>query len=77
MEPKKNEDFKKYVRFSGVGVQMGVIIAGFSYLGVYLDEKSNNKTQIYTISLALLGVCIGLYIVIREVINMSKDDDKK
>lgn len=69
----EKSNLNKFRRFAGVGVQMGVSIAGFAFLGSWLDEGSEGK-PVWTITLSLLGVFIGLYLVIKEVIKMSKDD---
>ena len=74
MVKKNDNSYSKYARFSGVGIQMGVIIGVFSWLGVYLDAKYQLKTPWWTIGLSLFGVCAGLYIMIKEVIKMGKDD---
>jgi F0F1-type ATP synthase assembly protein I len=60
------------VRFSSAGIQMGIIIGLFTWLGVYLDEKYKNTTAYWTVGLSLLGVLVGLVIVIREVMRMQK-----
>lgn len=65
----------KFARFSTVGIQMGIIIGGFAWLGSYLDDKYHNKTPGWTIGLSLFGVFAGLYLMIKEVIKMSKEDD--
>mgnify|MGYP000909567591 FL=1 len=43
MDSEKNQPDKKnfntFARFSTVGIQMGVIIAGFAWLGNFLDDK--------------------------------------
>ncbi len=66
----------KYLRFSSVGIQMGIIIGGFAYLGNYLDDKYENETAWWTLGLSLFGVVAGLYIMIKEVVKMSKEDEK-
>lgn len=63
-----------FLRFSSIGIQMGLLIAGGAWLGQYLDNSQGNKTPGYTILFSLLGVAIGLYIVIKEVINLSNKD---
>lgn len=74
---KENEPQRasKYIRFSSVGIQMGIIIAGFAYLGHYLDGKYQTKTPWWTLGLSLFGVAAGLYIMIKEVIKISKEDE--
>ncbi|MCB0477336.1 MAG: AtpZ/AtpI family protein [Crocinitomicaceae bacterium] len=65
----------KWVRFSGMGFQMGLVI----FLGVWggskLDEKFPNEHKLWTIILSLLSVFIALYLVIKEVKNLSDNDD--
>jgi hypothetical protein len=65
----------KFARFSGLGFQMGIIIAFFTWLGTYLDRKYQTNTPWWTLGLSLTGVIISLVIVIREVIRMSKEDE--
>jgi ATP synthase protein I len=73
----KDSSYSKYARFSALGIQMGVIIGGFTWLGVYLDERQKTKTACRTIGLSLFGVMAALYLMIKEVLRMNKDDDKK
>ena len=76
MEPsnsKKNQS--KFVRFSALGIQMGAIIALFTWLGTYLDARYNSKTPWWTIGLSLFGVIASLTLIILEVIKMSKEDE--
>jgi F0F1-type ATP synthase assembly protein I len=60
------------MRFSSVGIQMGIIIGLFTWLGTYLDEKYKNSTPYWTLFLSLFGVFAGLVLVIREVMRMQK-----
>lgn len=71
--PEKDKKTNVYLRFSSLGIQMGVIIALFTWLGTFLDKKQMNETPVWTIVLSLLGVTGSLYLVIKEVRRM---DDK-
>ena len=76
MEEKKSDSDKKnnlYLRFTSVVMQMGAVIGGFSWLGVFLDNKYQLKTPIWTIILALFGVFISMYLIFKEVKNINKD----
>lgn len=73
----EKKSYAKFARFSGLGVQMGVIIGGFAWLGNYLDKKQGNQTAWWTLGLTLFGVGSSLYLMIKEVIKMGKEDDKK
>ncbi len=71
---KPDSPMSKYARFSGLVIQMGIIIGLFSWGGMYLDEKYDaGKT--WTIVLSLSGVSLSLYLIIKEVIKISKEDE--
>jgi F0F1-type ATP synthase assembly protein I len=76
-EPTLKKKANKYVKFSSLGIQMGVIIFLFTYGGMYLDGYFSTKTPWYTVALSLTGVIGSLTLIIREVIKMNKDDDSK
>lgn len=63
------EKLKIYARFSTMVIQMGVTIGLGAWFGKWLDEKSANKTPIWTIVFSLLAIGLSLYLVIREVIK--------
>lgn len=69
----KRKFTNKYLRFSSIGIQMGGIIGGMTWLGVYLDER-NHTGNTWTLILALSGVAGSMYLVIKEVIEMSKEE---
>ena len=71
--PKKQSKTSSYIRYSSMGLQMGVIIGFFTWLGTYLDKRQMNETPVWTIVLSLFGVAGGLYLIIKEVTKMNKD----
>ncbi len=64
------------MRFAGVGIQMGIIIAGGAFLGNYLDDKQQNEKPIWTIILSLLAIGIAMYLVIKAALNLTKDEEE-
>ncbi len=73
---KKQGQYNAYVRFSSLAVQMGVTITLGVWGGIKLDEKyQNNDTPIFTIVLSLLAVSASLYIIIKEVIKIGKENE--
>lgn len=72
MKEKKNK-YNAYIKFSGIAIQMGVIICAGVFGGQWLDKKLEMQTPWFTIALSLLSVAIGLYLVIREVIKMNEE----
>lgn len=75
MNPEKNpkKQLNRYLRFSGMGIQMGVIIALGAWGGVKLDALWNSKPTL-TIVLSLFAVFASLYIVYKEVQKLSDDE---
>lgn len=58
-----------YAKYSAMGFQMIVIIGGFTYGGYKIDTALHHTTQWATAALALAGVFIAIYIIIRAVKN--------
>lgn len=70
----EKKGMSKFARFSSVGIQMGAIIALFTWLGTFLDSKYKPETPWWTIGLSLFGVIAGLTLVIKEVIRMGNEE---
>lgn len=66
------EGVNKFVRFSTLAFEMGIIIGGGTYGGVRLDEYFELETPVFTIILSLLSVFASLYLVIKQVNNANK-----
>ena len=71
-EPKKSDS----LRYSSLGFQMAITIGLFAWLGNYLDGKYETEDPYYSIACILVGIAIALYQVIKEVMILSKEDDK-
>jgi len=71
---KPNDPLNKYQVFINIAFQMGIIIGGSVFLGIWLDKKFPNEYSGFTIGISLLGVFIALYQVIRKVSQISKDN---
>ena len=69
---KKKGKEKLVLRLANSGLQMGVVIFLGAFGGDYLDNTTQNETPIYTIIGSLLGVFIGLYILYKGVMKITK-----
>ena len=76
-KPSLKRKANKYVKFSSLGIQMGLIIYSFTWGGMFLDERCEMSTPWFTVALSLTGVIGSLTLIIREVIKMNKDDDSE
>lgn len=71
---KKKSSSQTILRFSSVGIQMGVIIGLAAWGGTELDKWQQNQKPVWTIVTTLLGVALALYLVIKEALKLSKDE---
>jgi membrane protein DedA with SNARE-associated domain len=78
-KPQKLKDSKasktpnKFLRFTSVAFQMGGTIFLGNYFGEWLDAKYNKDYWESTVT--LISVFIAMYLVIAQVIKVSKEDD--
>ncbi len=72
MENKKpKKPLNKFIRLTGIGLQMGITIYLASYFGKWLDIKYPNENNIYTIVLTLFGVAISFYSLLKQIKNIN------
>lgn len=70
MKEKQKSPLNKGLSLAGAGIQMGLTIYLFNWLGSWLDEKYD-KT-FWETSLTLFGVFAAIYFVIKQVQKISK-----
>lgn len=70
---KQKKPLNKFIRFSGIALQMGLTIYLGSLLGEWLDNKYPNNNQLYTKICTLVAVFGAIFSVIVQVTNLSKD----
>ena len=66
---------KKYLRFSGIAIQMGLTIYLGSLLGEWLDFRFSNKKQFFHKFCTLFAVFTAMFSVIAQVTKISNRDD--
>jgi ATP synthase protein I len=76
-QPKEpNEDRKQSLnvlaRYSGMAFQIAATIIVCLFLGKWLDKVLALKFPDFTVSLTILGVFLGVYFVIRELLKKKK-----
>lgn len=68
-EKKSDDPMRSYARYSGMALQMIVIITVMTYAGVWLDSRRESDTPVFTLILSLLGVFAALYTSLKDFIN--------
>jgi len=73
-KPNKNQKQpNKFVRFTSIGLQIGITIWLGNELGNWLDNRYSK--EYFEPIITLFAIFISLYLVISQVIKLSKDDD--
>lgn len=75
-QPEKKENnsgqhsgLNDYIRYTGMGFQMLAVIGLFTWAGIKLDEKGSHGKPLFTALLAMLGVVVGIYSVLKDFIQ--------
>lgn len=72
MKDKENKNsLDSYVKYSGLVVQMGVIIGLGSYIGIKLDEKYKLERPWFALTLSLFSVLLALYVGLKDFFKKS------
>ncbi|MCX8080943.1 MAG: AtpZ/AtpI family protein [Bacteroidia bacterium] len=58
-------------RYSGMAIQMGIIIALFAFLGQWLDKKFSVQTPWFTLFGCLCGIAASFYLMFRGLGSKS------
>ena len=64
----------KYLRFSGIAIQMGLTIYLGSLLGKWLDSHFLNENQLFYKICTLFAVFGAMFSVIIQVIKLTNND---
>ena len=71
-EKKNNDSLKSYAKYTGIAIQMIVIIVIMTFAGVKLDERRGATTPVFTLILSLLGVLAAIYTAIKDFIKKDE-----
>jgi F0F1-type ATP synthase assembly protein I len=64
----------RFVRLSGIGIQMAATIFLGAFLGRYLDDKYPMEKKWWTIGLTIFAVAISLYNVLKQVNRLNDSE---
>jgi hypothetical protein len=66
---KKQQPTNDLMKYSGMGLQMAVIMGGSIFLGHWLDGITHFKIPLFTLFFALAGVFAALWYFIRDFLK--------
>lgn len=72
---KKPSQYNNYIKYSGLALQMVVVIYLGHLLGEYLDNTYNPESDLYAKICTLVAVFLSTFMVIRQVISGEKNND--
>ncbi|MDC0380254.1 AtpZ/AtpI family protein [Flavobacteriaceae bacterium] len=71
--PNQDKPLKNLAALSGLGIQMGVIVGVFTFIGLKLDQLFlENSTDLFTLGFVLIGIFLSMVYVIKRVNKSSK-----
>ena len=65
----ENKELVQLAKYSGIVVQMGVVIFLTTWGGTKLDKLTHTNQPVFTIILSLLGVFAAIYLAIKDFIR--------
>ena len=71
--PNQDNPLKNFIKLSGLGIQIGVIVYIFIYFGKWIDLYLNNNTKIFVAIGAITGVAVSLYVVLKQLEKIHKE----
>lgn len=67
MPKSEKNPYHNYVKYSSLAIQTGVILFGFAFGGVKLDQYLELSFPVFTVFLTLGGLAIGMYLMLRDI----------
>ena len=72
MIPKRQKNpLSKYLKLTGIAVQMGVTIYLSVYFGKKLDQIYPNEKNWFTLGLTLVGLVVAMYMVVVQTKKLN------
>jgi ATP synthase protein I len=68
-ENPENNGLTEYAKYTGLGVQMIIIILVTVWGGIKLDKLFGLETPVFTVILSLLGVFAAIYTAVKDFIK--------
>lgn len=72
-QEEKKKPLKNWMYFSGIALQMLIIIGGSIWLGIYIDDNRKAEFPLFTVVFSLLGVFVALIQVITSLKRYLED----
>lgn len=69
-----NSQLRSLAQFSGLAVEMGVIIYLGAQLGKWLDSTYTEGGRLFTISSTFLAIVIAFYVVLQQLKRINRQN---
>ena len=70
----KNETFRKFLRFSGIGIQLGASMYIASLLGEWLDAKFELETKWFSLLFVVIALIAFIYSLVKQLNKLNNDN---
>jgi len=70
---KKNNQPNSWLFFTGLGLQIGVIVYVMAYLGGLLDAKYETSKPYFSFGLVILGLVASIYSAVKQLNKINNE----
>ena len=74
MKEKKNRAIHKFLRFSGIGIQLGASMYVASLFGGWLDAKFALQTKWFSLLFVVLALIAFIYSLVKQLNKLNNED---
>jgi len=67
----KSTKLKGYVKYSGIAIQMGIIVVAGTFGGLEIDRYLSLSFPLFTLGFSLLSVALAIYLAIKDIIKYN------
>ena len=71
METKQEKKNNPYIKYSGIAVQMALIIVAGTFGGKWIDKTFEFHFPVFTLIFAILSVVLAVYYAIKDIIKFN------
>lgn len=72
-QKKENSTFRKFLRFSGIGVQLGVMMYLASLGGDYLDQYFSFNKPWFTLLFIVVALVVFVILLMRQLNKLNNE----
>ena len=58
-----------YLKYSGIGLQLLIIVVGGTYAGFWIDDHYHNQKPVFSVLMGFVSVVAGIYFTVKQLLK--------